>query len=52
MNLYEAVQEIVKMLREGSRDFEAMLKLLEAQGMSRKEAQKLLDRLTQQVDEE
>ena len=52
MTLYSTVQEIVNMLRDGSRDFGKMIAKLEAEGMSEEEAKKLLDRLIHQVDEE
>ena len=52
MTLYSTVQEIVNMLRDGSRDFKSMIGMLEKAGMSTEEAQKMLDRLIHQVDEE
>jgi hypothetical protein len=50
--LYDEILNIVDILRKGDTDYEKMLRLLGDHDMSEKEAQKLLDRLIKQVEDE
>lgn len=52
MSLYDKILEIVIMLRNGSRNFEAMLEKLTSEGLTQEEAQRLLDRLIDQTNNE
>ena len=52
MNMYESIQKIVEELRQGSRNFEQMLKWLRDSGMGEGEAERMLDRLMKQVEDE
>ena len=52
MTIYNTIQSILAMIREGSRDFEKMLEMLKAEDVDLETAQSLLDRLLQQVEDE
>lgn len=51
-SIYKVIQEIVDALRHGSTNFRMMVTALIMAGMEREDAEKMLERLQNQVDEE
>lgn len=51
-NLYQTIQDILKELREGKRNFSSYLKWLQDCDLETGEAEDLLDRLLKQVEDE